>query len=267
MIFTAICINLSITLTRENYFLGLEEPDSQRFSKGMDWLIKEAKAAQGTGWVAANNRETIGRIARHPGLGRFAIFYKPAVTKVLIADCIIEIVTRSRIPSDGLGRPMLAVHPTPDFLNMLEAVPNIQKMLVIPWIAEEVDAWAKRYFAKDLENPDLPSIYVDEVAITAFKHLKFAFSESPPKSPAQNRAAICQTLEILVHNNIRFEPSALQSALIQKCGWEPVSAKQVAEISQIFLSDRVPVGYNGEGPWEPEIIKLWKIEAAKTELK
>ena len=252
-------------MAKENYYLGFERPDSVLFNRGLEWLVHYAKTSGG--WVAVNRRENIGNIAKHAGLGRFAIFHKQNVNRVIIQDCLVELITRFSIPANGLDRPLLAFHPTIDFLITLESIPNIQKMLVIPWIAEEVDGWAKKNFAKDLDTPDLPSIYVDEIAIIAFKHLKFAFTESPPSSPAQYRNAICQTLQILIQNGIRFELQALQSALVQKCGWGPVSAKQAAELAGIFLSNQIPVGYGGLGPWEDGIIKLWRIEAAKAETK
>ncbi|AFU60224.1 hypothetical protein Ngar_c33090 [Candidatus Nitrososphaera gargensis Ga9.2] len=248
----------------ECYFIGLEKPDPVLFQQGLAWLIDNAAKSGGSAWIAVNQRESIGNIAKYPGFGRFAIFHKRGVNRTLLADCMIELVTRFSVPEDGRGRPMLVFHPTGDFLSALERVPNIQKILVIPFLAQEVDNWAKRNFAKDLDNPDLPSIYVDDIAITAFKHLRFAFTETPPQTPAQYRAALCQTLHILVQNGIRFEPQALQSALIQQCGWGPVSSKQVAELSEIFLVGQSPAGYDGRGPWEPDIMKLWKIEAAKT---
>ena len=252
-------------MAKENYYLGFEQPDSVLFNRGLEWLVQYAKTSGG--WVAVNRRENIGNIAKHAGLGRFAIFHKQNVNRIIIQDCLVELITRFSIPANGLDRPLLAFHPTLDFLNTLESISNIQKMLVIPWIAEEVDGWAKKNFAKDLDTPDLPSIYVDEIAIIAFKHLKFAFTESPPSSPAQYRNAICQTLQILIQNGIRFELQALQSALVQKCGWGPVSAKQAAELAGIFLSNQIPAGYGGLGPWEDGIIKLWRIEAAKAETK
>ncbi len=252
-------------MAKENYFVGLEKPDSLLFQEGLEWLVRGAKTTGG--WIVVNQRESIGHIARHPGLGRLAIFHKRNVTRTIIADCIMELVTKFTIPTDGSKRPMLVFHPTTELLNKLEEIPNTYSMLVIPWLAEEADGWAKKNFAKDLENPDLPSIYVDEVAVTAFKHLKFAFSESHPRTPAEYRAALCQTLQILIENGIRFEPQAMQSALVQKCGWGPVSAKQIAELSDIFLSSHSPVGYDGHGPWEPDIIKLWKIEAKKKDTK
>lgn len=252
-------------MAKENYFLGIEQPDYLLFGKGLDWLAQNAKAPGG--WVAVNRRENIGNIARHPGLGRFAIFHRRNVTRAIMQDCLVELVTKFTIPADGLSRPLLVFHPTVEYLDALASIPNVQKMLVIPWIAEEVDTWAKKNFAKDLDNPDLPSIYVDEIAVTAFKHLRFAFTESPPSSPAQYRDAICQTLQILIQNGTRFELQALQSALVQKCGWGPVSAKQAAELAGIFLSNQTPAGYDGRGPWEDGIIKLWKIEAAKAETK
>jgi hypothetical protein len=180
---------------------------------------------------------------------------------------LIELATKFSIPEDGLNRPMLVFHPTVEFLSALERVPGVHKMLVIPFLAEEADNWAKKNFAKDIDNPELPLIYVDDIAVTAFKHLKFAFTETPPQTPVQYRAALCQTLQILIGNGIRFEPQALQSALIQQCGWGPVSSKQIAELAEIFMSERIPAGYDGRGPWEPGIIKLWKIEAAKTQAK
>lgn len=251
----------------ECYFVGLEKPDPVLFHQGLLWLLDNATASRDSGWVAVNQRESIRNIAKYPGFGRFAIFHKRGVTRTMLSDRLIELVTKFSIPDDGLNRPMLVFHPTMDFLSMVERIPNIQKILVIPYLAAEVDNWAKKNFAKDLDNPDLPSIYVDEIAITAFKHLKFAFSETPPETAKQYRSALCQTIQILIENGIRFEPQALQSALIQQCGWGPVSSKQTAEIAEIFLSEQVPAGYEGHGPWEPGIIKLWKIEAAKSQSK
>jgi hypothetical protein len=256
-------------LATENYFVGLEKPDPLLFQQGVEWLVDNAtrKGGGNSGWVAVNQRESIRNIAKYPGFGRFAIFYKRGVTRTILSDCLIDLVTKFSIPYDGLNRPMVVFHPTTDFLSALEQVPNIQKILVIPFLAEEVDNWAKKNFAKDLDNPNLPSIYVDDIAVTAFKHLKFAFTETPPETPTQYKAALSQTLQILIQNGIRFEPQALQSALIQQCGWGPVSSKQIAELAEIFLSERIPAGYDGHGPWEPGIIKLWKIEAAKTQAK
>lgn len=254
-------------MATECYFVGLEKPDPILFRQALEWLVDVAAGSGGNGWVAVNQRENIGNIAKYPGFGRFAIFHKRGVTRMMLSDCLIELVTKFSIPDDGLSRPMVVFHPTIDYLSMLEQVPNIQKILVIPFLAAEVDNWAKKNFAKDLDNLDLPSIYIDEIATTAFKHLKFAFSETPPETAAQYRSALCQTLQILIENGIRFEPQALQSALIQQCGWGPVSSKQTAELAEIFLSGQVPTGYEGRGPWEPGIIKLWKIEATKTQGK
>jgi len=257
-------------LAKENYFLGLEQPDSVLFHHGLEWLIQNAKKApfsSSAGWVAVNSRESISNIAKHYGFGRFALFHKPNVTRTIIEDCLIALVTKFSVPKDGLDRPLLVFHPTVDFLKALEGINNVHKILVIPWLAQEVDEWAKRNFAKDLDNLDLPSIYVDEVAITAFKHLRFAFTESPQTTPVLHRNAICQTLQILIENGIRFEPQALQSALVQKCGLGPVSAKQIGELAEIFLSSKIPARYDGRGPWEGDIIKLWKIEAAKADTK
>jgi hypothetical protein len=254
-------------LVTECYFVGLEKPDPILFRQALEWLVDNASKSGGNGWVAVNQRENIGNIAKYPGFGRFAIFHKRGVIRMMLSDCLIELVTKFSIPDDGLGRPMVVFHPTIDYLSALEQVPNVQKILVIPFLAAEVDNWAKKNFAKDLDNLDLPSIYIDEIATTAFKHLKFAFSETPPETAAQYRSALCQTLQILIENGIRFEPQALQSALIQQCGWGPVSSKQTAELAEIFLSGQVPAGYEGRGPWEPGIIKLWTIEATKTQGK
>ena len=254
-------------MATECYFVGLEKPDPILFRQALEWLVDNAARTGGNGWVAVNQRENIGNIAKYPGFGRFAIFHKRGVTRMMLSECLIDLVTKFSIPDDGLNRPLVVFHPTIDYLSMLEQVPNIQKMLVIPFLAAEVDNWAKKNFAKDLDNLDLPSIYIDEIAITAFKHLKFAFSETPPETAAQYRSALCQTLQILIANGIRFEPQALQSALIQQCGWGPVSSKQTAELAEIFLSEQIPAGYEGHGPWEPGIIKLWKIEATKTQGK
>lgn len=242
--------------------MGIESPDVDLFGKGLAWLLDNSRETGG--WFVVNQRENIGGIARHPGLGQFALFHRRDVHRIMLGGCMIELVTKSAIPRDGLNRPMLIIHPTTGYLNLLDTVPNISKMMVVPLLSEEVDGWAKQNFAKDFDNPELPSIYVDEVAVTAFKHLKFAFTESPPSDPAQYKTAISQTLHILIANGIRFEPAALQSTLVQQCGWGPVSSKQVAEIAEIFLSGQTPAGYKGDGPWDADIVKLWKIEAKKS---
>jgi hypothetical protein len=248
-------------LPKQCFFLGIEGTDFLLLHKGLQWLIENSRTTGG--WLAVNQRENIGGIARHPGLGQLAMFHRRDVYRVMLANSIVELVTRTTIPRDGLDRPMLAIHPMASYLDALDQIPRVSKMMVIPWLAEEVDSWAKRTFAKDFDNPELPSIYVDRVAITAFKHLKFAFTQSTPPFPAQYRMAVCQTLQILLQNGIKFEPAALQSALVQQCGWSPVSAKQAAEIAEIFLSEQTPSGYRGSGPWEQDIIKLWRIETKK----
>lgn len=252
----------AVTMTKECYFLGMEGPERAIYHKAFSWLLDNSK--QNGGWFAVNLVGNIRSVARHPGLEILSTFTRGNARRANIQGITVDLVTKFLVPRDGLERPILIIHPTSEYLDDLDSVPNFSKMMVVPFIAAEVDPWSKRNFARDIDNVELPPIHICKVITTAFKHLTFEFSQTDHISPVQFRNSVCDTLSIIIENGEKFEPQGLQSMLILECGWGPVSAKQAAELAETMLANQKPEGYirSARAPTS-SIFKKWKQESKR----
>ena len=81
--------------------------------------------------------------------------------------CVTE--TIYNIPNYGKNRPLLAVHPNKKYLDELDCIHNVPKMMVIPWIGAEVNEWAKQnnaisygsnvFTSKTKSNNDINNVF------------------------------------------------------------------------------------------------------------
>jgi hypothetical protein len=144
---------------KECFFLGLEEPDTEIVRNGVFWLSQTCKPkdsggndtrnGNGEGWIAVNYINNLESVSEYPGLSSLRILLKDKFANSAVIHGIrIYIITKFGIPEDGMNRPMLAIHPTKDFLSKLDDIPKIPKMMVIPWYPYEVDGWAIRNNAR-----------------------------------------------------------------------------------------------------------------------
>jgi hypothetical protein len=248
-------------MTRECFYLGLEGSDTQIFHKGLHWLFENSKLTGG--WVAVNNIRNLENISGFPGLDRLSILAKDKYRNNATIDGVtIYVITKYSVPHNGINRALLAIHPTKDYLDKLDAIPNISKMMVIPFIAKEVDEWSKCNDAVDYDSMMAldNEIIVDEVVAVALKHLTNSINLTKNISIGQERYAIIDTFSILILNGYDLSPDAVKKWLQLKCGWGPISAKQAAEIVEDLRSGKEKLR---KGFWDGDTINQWREEARK----
>lgn len=166
-------------------------------------------------------------------------------------------MTKKTIPKDGKDRPLAAIEPSKDFLEELDTIPNISKMLVIPFIVDEADDWASRNNAKHFGRfYDDDGKELDNVTKTALRYLTNVIRSSHQRYPINSlQHAIISTLHVLEQNGYY---------LIHEFGWKPVSAtlvEEYADVRWIRSGEREFSGLDVQY-WNKDIIRRWKEEAA-----
>jgi len=108
------------------------------FGIGISWLLSNSKLTGG--YLAINTIEDIHIYSKYPGMSALITLdnyrYKSTLNYVKI-----ELITILRIPLNGFNRPLLAINPTEIYLEKLSAIPNISKILVVPWNKDEILEW------------------------------------------------------------------------------------------------------------------------------
>jgi hypothetical protein len=257
---------------KECFYLGIEGSNTEIVRNGVFWLFENSKS-NGSGWIAVNYINNIENISKYPGLNELGILSKNKfIDSAIIQGVRVYLITKYNVPKDGMNKPLLAIHPTKELLNRLDIVPNIPKMMVVAWIAKEVDEWAWRNNAVDYDSI-VSSIAatnakpgIDKVVAVALKHLTNSIKLTKNMSISTERDAIISTFFILVKNGYDLHPDAITNWLVSKCGWGPVAAKQAAEIAENIRSGKqiFSPSFFSTKFWRDNIIEQWKEEAKNT---
>ncbi len=120
------------------------------FDKGISWLLKNS--FNYGGFIAVMALEDINFYANYPGMSALLKLIGNPRHISIINSVKLELISTTKIPLNGLNRPLLAIHPTEIYLDILSSIPGISKILVIPWNKYEITNWiyysqAKKYLS------------------------------------------------------------------------------------------------------------------------
>ena len=259
---------------KECYFSGVVGIMNDK--NGIFWLYDNAKVVNG-GWLAVNGIEVLENLSRHQGLEALkeAIFKGKRGNEIMLFDVPLTIITKNTTPQDGNNKPLAAIEPSQDFLDKLDMIPNISKMLVVPFIVDEVDDWAIRNNAKgysttmtldeqDKEDEKTNENNLDKVVIVALRELTSSinshYTESEHPSIGYKIDSIKDALYLLRTNGYDAHPAIVRRFLIHKYNWKPVSAKMVEDIAESMRLGIFPF-INTKRYDKPDVIDRWREEA------
>jgi len=248
-------------MAKECYYLGIEGRDTEIVRQGVDWLFQNTTEQDGGGWFAPISLRNLGNILEYPGLNELTLLSKN--TSAVINGVRIYLITEHSIPADGKDMPLLVPHPTTEYLDKLDSIPNISKMMVIPWIDFEVDDWAKRNNAMSYGSTDLTSTAaIDKVVRVAIKQLTDALTslELWKNNVGTKRYRIIETFLILHENGYELIPNGLERILIDDYDWPPGSARQAAEIAERIRSEDKDIRCVPRY-LDSSILDIWRKEA------
>ena len=182
---------------KECYYINSHGPDTQAFAKGIAWLISNSHASGG--WFAHVGLRNLEACARYPGMGALLALVKNKPHKAIISGVELELVTEKQIPYNGQNRPLLAAHSPKDYLDRLSSIPNISKMLVIPWGRDEINDWISYTNAVELGStkPAQQSPSVNKVMLAALKDAHILMNPANGMVHFRNRDILVETVQIL----------------------------------------------------------------------
>jgi hypothetical protein len=264
-------------MTNKKQCFFLETLSTKQIRKGVFWLSENSRPSGG--WLAVDAIKVLENISEHEGLSLLKEVLTNEDHIAKISGAVIKLVTSKTIPTDGEGKPLLAVSPSKRFLDRLDMIPNITKMMVSPHGADEVDEWAKRNNAKYYYDPVVvvggsssnesqvnKTIELDPVVKVALEDMTNVINSSGQTTfPYIHKFRIVtSTLYVLNQNGYDLDPVSIGRSLVQDHNWGPVWAKLVDELAEDLRSGNKEFFRSGTGYWfehDKNIIEKWKAKA------
>ncbi|MDN5868085.1 MAG: hypothetical protein L0H55_11910 [Candidatus Nitrosocosmicus sp.] len=100
------------------------------FNRGISWFLTNSRPCGG--FIAALMLEDIKIYFTIPGMGALHALVDNFLYRSVLNSIQIDLITSIRVPINGNNR-TLAIYPTEIYLEKLSSIPNISKILVIPW--------------------------------------------------------------------------------------------------------------------------------------
>lgn len=111
---------------------------NNEFEIGISWLLNNSKTTGG--FLAVNTIDEIYLYSKYPGMSALVTLDNYRHQSIL-NYVKLDLVTILKIPSNGFDKPLLAINPTEIYLDKLSTIPNISKILVLPWNKNEILEW------------------------------------------------------------------------------------------------------------------------------
>lgn len=172
-------------------------------------------------------------------------------------------ITQKRKIWSGNGRPILAFYPSSKFLDVLDSIPDVSALCVVPWMKPEVEPWMITHNAQSVNGEKSQPIKTIEngVVVEALKTLTALANVSTGISHPSDRETVVQIFIKLRDAGECYNPEEVKNWLIRN-GWKATDAQEVADISQKIL-ERKPLR-RGKNKFRRGIVNRWRKAVASS---
>lgn len=250
---------------RNALYINSEGPNPKALEKGFTWLISTMRSKGKQEALLVVN-----------GLGNL----DGVVNDVLGSEVVKVLKKNKTIQFDGNGKiilatdrdfphhfagPVLALYPTKELLDKIDALPSVEDIFVVPWIKVDIERWIGAWAPVEYESQEKmgkehsPSF--DPILTVALNDLSRSVNLSTGISHPSDRAKTIQLFQILVSNGVRYNPTEVRAWLVSQGGWKPKDANEVEEISRRCLEGK---RYRTERKmWRDDIFMTWKSKSVE----
>jgi hypothetical protein len=123
-------------------------PDHRALERAIGWLGGRAKGSA-KAYIAVNTKQVIENIA--DTIGRDVAQKLIAGKPVAILGVHLEIFTLRTTPGSVAG-PILALYPKKDLLDVIDDMPGLGDVLVVPWVLSDVEPWVAQWGVMELDG-------------------------------------------------------------------------------------------------------------------
>lgn len=241
------------------WFIDSHGPDTSAFKTAFSWLLKRVAASPDNrrGLLVVHGKGNLEGTVEVV-LGSAAVKKLGKDNKVEIRGNIIELMTE-RIKPYAWSGPVLAVHPSPKLLDMVDSLSTPSAILVVPWIREEVEPWVQMWGARELGSSvkPVPQQFSNPTVQAALASLTARVNLSTGIVHPSDRAAAVEMFRLLNTAGEDFDPTEVRSWLIAELGWQPRHANDVKDVAEGVLSGK-KLRTSNPGVWVPDIVDRWR---------
>lgn len=246
----------AMSAKKEVYYINSQGADSTSVKKGINWLLQFK-----SGYLAVNQNSNLdGLIAEVLGQQKVKELVKTGNT--MINSTLLTLVTERKPVRISDPRPLAAFFVDTKFLDVLQSIPTLPAMLVVPWLLEEVKPWIRTVNAKDLDTPknELPEELIKNgVIVQALRTLSALVNKSTGILHPLDRDSAIEIFKTLKNAGEDFTPEDAKAFLIREEGWKATYAQDVADIAQKVLEGK-KLQYRS-GRLRPDLLDIWRKEA------
>ncbi len=234
-------------------------PDRRALERAIGWLGERAKGSA-KAYIAVNTKQTIENI--DDTIGRDVAQKLIAGKPVTFSGVHLEIFTLRTTPGSVAG-PILALYPKKDLLDVIDDMPGLGDVLVVPWVLSDVEPWVAQWGVMELDGTPAPTRtkISDPVAEAAVDDLIGHVNCADHLTNDGDRAAAINTFEILLRNRVLFHPDEVRAQVMTHREGNAPLADAIAEISRgVAAGKRFR---NARSIFRDDIIDKWRERAAK----
>ena len=246
---------------RSSYYIESHGPSSTAIGAGLAWLNQSGSKST---LVAVNGLAVLDSLTPVTS-DAFVKTLKKDKSARLNTNLVVSLLTEkeTRYSWDG---PLLALYPSPKLLDKIDGITGVTSVLVVPWLATEVEPWIKTWSALPLgstQNVKAPSYDMDRVLISALRNLTERVNLSTGIGHPLDRSAAIWMFRILRNGGVKYDPAAVKAWLMSEGKWTPAGANAVQKVAADILAGKGL--HAGQQAWAADILKQWKGEALEDE--
>jgi|GEM_PF-926915 hypothetical protein len=234
-------------------------PDAVR--QAIAWL---QKGGERFGWRSAllavpGKRNLDGAV--ESTIGSRAVKELSSTKQTRIRGLTLHLMTEL-INASIVSAPVVAVFPTVQLLDKVDALHGPSDVLVVPWTMEEVTSWIQTWSARELgaeEEVPLPSFSNPTVQV-ALEALTQHINLSTGLAHASDRASAVEMFSILKRSGEAFSPDEVRSWLVRQLGWHPRHANDAADMATKVMEGR-RINLTTAGGWARDAVDRWRKTA------
>ena len=220
-------------MARQDYYVD-SETYTAHVTLALEFALKSLPEWEGsTLCVIAPTKENLRGSDLRGALGEQDAAHLYKTGHVTINGKSVRFHSERSLPNSAPNTVVLLVHPTASLMTKVDALPGINRLIVVPWIREFVQPWIEAHGPTDfLSGQQTPAISPsDPDVINALISLLRSINHSTGvHNPIDKKRAV-DTFAALAEQRIPAEPREVRAWLIQH-GLSPLHAEDIAAIAK-----------------------------------
>ena len=241
------------------YYIYDDKPGDKPVYQGFAWL--KLRSNKSGGLIAVHGLRNLEHYAQRKGLNGFKEL-KRSPHSTVIDSVSYDLVLPSKIPHNGRNRPLLALHPSADYLDKLYAITQLSQMLVVVFSEKDISTWKKYSSATEYGKEQVPvQNNLNKVVQVALKHLNMTLNMANGMNHPRNQDFFKSTFAMLLKHDEKYDSEDVKAWLISNAQWDPKDAQQAASIVEdIKKAKRIRLSMQ-DHRYKEDTIEKWRKEA------